>query len=174
MRVFFALLGLFVVLCAPAGASTVTYAAGYTDPPGTPPEESCSRYMQCPPGTVTFQGGAGEANAVSVSTAPNAIVFRDAGAPLAAGTGCTGQPDGSVSCPLGQVTVELGDGNDSVQSGFVLFIARGGDGDDALAGAATLEGGAGNDTLTGGAARDRLLPGAGSDVVNGGAGDDVL
>ena len=174
MRVFLALLGLFVVLCAPAGAATVSYSPGYTDPPGTPPEESCSRYMMCPAGTVAFEARAGEANAVSVSTSPSAIVFRDGGAPLEAGPGCTRQSDGSVSCPLSQVGVSLGDRDDSLQSTFALLTAQGGDGDDVMSGAITLDGGAGNDTLTGGPGPDRLVPGAGSDVVDGGGGDDVL
>lgn len=174
MRVLVAVLASFAVLCAPAGASTVSYAAGYIEPPGTPPEESCSRYMQCPPGVVTFQGGAGETNAVSVSTSSAGIVFRDAGAPLTAGTGCTRQEDGSVTCPGGTVNILLGDAADSVASTFTLQLVRGEDGDDVLSGAARIEGGGGNDRLTGGPSPDRLLPGAGSDVVEGGGGDDVL
>ena len=174
MRVLVAVLASFVVLCAPAGASTVSYAAGYIEPPGTPPEESCSRYMQCPQGAATFQGGPGEANAVSVSTSSAGLVFRDAGAPLTAGSGCTRQADGSVTCPGGTVNVLLGDGADSVQSTFTLTLVRGDDGDDVLSGAARVEGGAGNDRLTGGPGPERLLPGPGSDVVEGGGGDDVL
>lgn len=175
MRALFAVLGLwFAVLCAPAGAATASYQPPPAEPVGTPPEESCSRYMQCPPGIVTFQGGAGEANAVSVSSSGARITFRDGGAPVSAGTGCTGQADGSVTCPVGTVNVLLGDGADSVQSTFLLSLVRGEDGDDVLSGATVIEGGAGDDTLTGGPGPDRLVPGGGSDVLNGGDGDDVL
>lgn len=174
MRVLFAVLALsLVVLSAPAGAATVSSVA-YSEPPSTTPEESCSRYAACPPATVTFQAAAGEANVVSVSTGPAGSTFRDSGAPLTAGAGCTGQSDGSVVCPGGQTTVDLADGNDSVQSNFALFLVRGGDGDDVLAGGATMEGGPGNDTLNGSPNADRLLGGSGRDVLNGDDGGDVL
>ena len=93
-------------------------------------------------------------------------MFRDSGAPLSAGPGCTGQPDGAVACAGEQVTVELADGNDRIQSTRVLTTVRGGDGDDVLAGGATLEGGAGNDTLNGSVNSDRLLGGSGRDLLS--------
>ena len=175
MRVLVAVLALLlVVLCAPAGAATVSYTAGSTEPPGTPPEESCSRYMQCPVASLTFQAAPGEANAVSVAAGAGTLVFRDGGAPLTAGPGCTGQLDGSVTCPSAPATVLLADGNDRVQSSTPLMAVRGGDGSDVIAGGRELEGGAGDDTLDGGPEAERLLPGSGSDVVAGGGGDDVL
>jgi hypothetical protein len=50
---------------ATAGAATVTWAT-YVEPPGTEPEESCSRYAACPPPTLTITDSGAETNDVSI------------------------------------------------------------------------------------------------------------
>jgi Ca2+-binding RTX toxin-like protein len=69
-----------------------------------------------------------------------------------------------------QLTVDGGDGNDTI---------TGGDGNDTLIGGAgndVITGGRGNDTLLGGIGDDTFVwnPGDGSDTVDGGAGTDTL
>ncbi len=126
--------------------------------------------------TIEFTAAAGEQNDVTVSTAADesAVVFRDAGAPLSAGSGCATQPDGSVSCAggvRGEVDALLGDGNDRFDAASLTshrLIAEGGDGAD------TITGGAGDDRLTGGNDGDALEGGPGNDTVAGSAGDDRL
>lgn len=80
----------------------------------------------------------------------------------------------------GSVTIDGGDGNDSitvlaaVQLGVQLL---GGDGNDTLiagSGNDTADGGAGKDDLRGGAGNDLLRGGEGNDTLSGGIGDDTL
>ncbi len=92
---------------------------------------------------------------------------------------------GNITMDIGTTEVlevnALG-GNDTVtaNAGLAALIAitvDGGEGDDTLTGGDgndTLRGGAGNDTLNGGAGNDTLTGGPGTDVHNGGAGDDLM
>lgn len=77
---------------------------------------------------------------------------------------------GNGLAPLIHLTVDGGDGNDTI---------TGGDGNDTLIGGAgndVITGGRGNDTLLGGTGDDTFVwnPGDGSDTVDGGAGRDTL
>jgi hypothetical protein len=86
-------------LAAPAPAATVGIEAG---------------------GIATYRAAPGERNRLAVdgTTLLDATSFRDAGAPIAAGAGCTAQSGGAVVCtnrngfaPLAEV--DLGDGADT-------------------------------------------------------------
>ncbi len=123
-------------------------------------------------GVVTYTAAPGEANRVTVLRTPSVVRIIEAGAPLAAGAGCTVVAPGTAECPAGgvrRVTVDAGDRDDHVTTSLATeTIARGGDGDD------VLEGGEGPDTLTGGVGDDRLLGGNGADYLDGSAGADDL
>jgi Ca2+-binding RTX toxin-like protein len=172
MRLTVLVLLVLVALAAPASAATVAYTAPPPESPSIAPEESCARYFMCPTGRTAFTAAAGEANRLTVVSEAGLVVFRDTGAPLTAGPGCTARPDGAVACPgMAETAIDLGDGADEATAG--VGVVRGGDGDDVVRGS-RVEGGAGNDTLVGGDAADRLDGGPGMDVVTGGAGDDEL
>src|SRR5689334_7946160 len=82
--------GLFLTVAAPAGAATVQ---------GT---SSCGK-ESCVYGLV-FRASPGERNVVTTErAAPNAVIFRDAGAPIALSRGCQAEADGSVRCVNGTV-----------------------------------------------------------------------
>ncbi|HEX8103083.1 MAG TPA: calcium-binding protein [Solirubrobacteraceae bacterium] len=68
------------------------------------------------------------------------------------------------------LSVDAGDGDDTVSAGLGPASFRGGPGNDILRGGGsvnTLEGQEGNDTLVGAAGRDWFAPGPGDDVVKG-------
>ncbi len=69
-----------------------------------------------------------------------------------------------------QLTVDGGDGNDTITGGDGNDTLLGGNGND------TITGGRGNDTLLGGSGDDTFIwnPGDGSDTVDGGDGTDTL
>jgi hypothetical protein len=67
------------------------------------------------------------------------------------------------------VTLNGGDGNDSLSAGTGGATLNGGNGDDSLTGNGT-----GNDVLSGGAGSDTLSPSNGTDQVSGGAGVDEV
>ena len=197
MRPILAALLVVLALPANAAASSVTYTPPYMDPPGTEPEESCSRYAQCPPSTLEIAGAPGEANRFEVVVEPTQVIVRDAGAALQASSGCSRDDDGSVRCPRTEyASVKAGDGNDEVTvgAGFVGTVA-GEAGNDVLSGSVYMDGGPGddvlngtpgNDTLSGGPGADRVMAGAGADrvteestqfaadVIDGGPGTDLL
>jgi hypothetical protein len=187
VRAVLAVLAL-LVLAAPAEAATVSRAViPYVEPPGTPLEESCSRYAACPPGTVRVDVRAlpAETNEVTIAVeTPSVVVVRDTSAPLVAGTGCAARPDGSVACapPSSEgwwlaADVVLGDGDDTVVSRGVATHASGGHGNDILRGGPgvdALHGGPGDDLLIGAGGPDRLFGGAGRDTLRGGRGADHL
>ncbi len=98
------------------------------------------------------------------------------------------------SRPSTSMTIQIGDGNDSltlsaVDSLFAASVSATGDnGNDLLnasamtikvslqgnAGADTLKGGSGNDDLNGNSENDSIEGGAGTDSIQGGAGNDAL
>jgi Ca2+-binding RTX toxin-like protein len=162
-----------LVVAAPASGATVTYTPGYTEPPGTDPDDSCSRYMMCPPGpSLDIVDSSGERNDLTVEVTATTVLVRDAAAGLEARGGCTKEADGAVRCPFpGSFTVRAGGGDDRVisPSGRVL----GEDGDDDLSGH-EVEGGPGNDVVHGTPNGDMLRGGSGADVVDAGGGDDYV
>jgi Ca2+-binding RTX toxin-like protein len=145
--------------------------------------------------TVTYAAASGvtvtgDADVTQVSAATNGNVAtivrpfgaRSVGAPLQAGTGCSGTAD-TVSCTIpaggvGILTFSGGDGND-LYFGFFFSgdqFLGGGNGDDNLAGGVgfdALNGGAGNDTLAGRGGNDQVRGGPDNDVLNDQTGDDV-
>lgn len=146
---------------------------------------------------VIFSAGDGETNRLTVSSIKgdaDAVVFRDLGASIAAGSGCAGQPDGSVTCRVNEIAgvrVRLGDRGDQLDAAslrdqnrpasasgttFFAFEASGGDGDDDLLGAdasfACLYGGDGEDRIT--SAVSRSVPKRAICASAGGKGNDRL
>jgi len=80
----------------------------------------------------------------------------------------------AVSGPL--VTLEGGDGDDTITAGAGDDVLLGGNGNDRLIGLAgddLIDGGAGDDSVTGGLGDDILNGGDGTDTIDGGLGDDV-
>ncbi|HST42802.1 MAG TPA: calcium-binding protein [Conexibacter sp.] len=138
--------------------------------------------------TVLWQAAAGEANAGELRFGPGEIAVRDAGAPIAAGSGCAAAADGWVACSLGAsprntaVRVDLGDGDDALRTagdGSHVLTISGGAGDDRIEAIApetfpTLAGGPGDDTLIGGPQRDLLRGEEGADRLFGNGGYDRL
>jgi len=185
MRVLLAVIA-FACCATNARAATVTYEPA---PPADPNDHSGGPFSY-----VHIKAGPGEANVLDIARAGQAIVIRDAGAPLVYGPGCQEQADGSVRCPAGEVDARMGDGddrvlahtgafvdggsgNDTLEADLVRFDSSalyGGDGDDVLRGDGDLDGGAGRDRLTGGPGDDILEGGAGADTIDGGAGSDEL
>jgi hypothetical protein len=136
-------LGAWALLAAPAGAATVQFD-------GT---------------TVTITAGPAEPNVVDVSAdTREGFSIRDPSAPLTAGPGCSGPPEGPIVCVSDlrgvSVRVDLGDGDDRVSATLPESIpmhASGGPGDDELDGGDgpdVLQGGPGDDVLDGGVGRD--------------------
>src|SRR4051794_14363938 len=141
-------------------------------------------------GRLTFGAGPGETNNVTVAASGDSATVTDTGAALTAGTGCQGQPGGSVVCPGGPNTVllaDLGDGDDGLAVSGALPAqvtagpgndrVTGGSADDVLRGDAgdnTLDGGDGNDSLIAAAGKDSLVGGTGDDSLQSGDGDDTL
>jgi hypothetical protein len=158
-----------LLLAVPSVAAAATVRTGESCPPRGP----CFT-------TAAFEAAAGEANDVTVTATPGGFRFADAGAPVAAGTGCTQADPRTVECRAAAATVAAGDAADRVTGPAVVHlgpgddrttgvtVAFGEDGDDALVG------GDGADHLDGGAGRDDVAAGGGDDSVEGGAGDDVL
>ena len=153
--------------CAdPAAAADVKVVAVRVPP---------DRYGDASYAYVELRAAAGEANAVTVSGGPEAVVVRDSAAPLTGGAGCR---------PLGPHEVQCR----SADLRLLEVRLLGEDGDDALTDAApgiygSLYGGPGDDVLTGdddgqvqdgGEDADRLVGGAGRDVLHGGAGPDAV
>lgn len=123
--------------------------------------------------------------AVDMGTNENVVLRPGAGDDVVTINNLTGVAS------LRQVTVEGGEGNDTIDGSGQLNrgvrlilnggngcdVMRGGSGSDILTGGTgddTLSGGDGNDVLDGGDGDDTLLGGLGLDVLSGGAGDDTL
>jgi hypothetical protein len=114
-----------------------------------------------------FEAAPGERNMVSVSVArPGVMRFRDDGAPVAAGAGCTQLAPNEAECAR------------PADAEFIEALVTTGDGDDVLRGSTIedeLRGGEGGDRIEGGAGQDTIVPGgAQPDVVDGGAASDLV
>jgi RTX calcium-binding nonapeptide repeat (4 copies) len=154
--------------------------------------------------SLSFRAAPGEANDVTFDASPAGVMVRDAGAPVAAGSGCQPVPGGAqCSQPIAGAAVDLGDGDDRIVTALLQVDVLGGPGDDTIeVGSGTLDGGHGADVMRvrgpqaastvsyatrtagvsvteDGVANDGE-PGEGDDVgpgivaVTGGSGDDVL
>jgi Ca2+-binding RTX toxin-like protein len=153
-------------LAAPAQASTVEVMS--VDSCGG--DVACSKYGGGHPVPVTvLTGGAGEANRITMTREGDMVVFRDAGAPLVAGAGCTAVAADTARCPLTRgepgitgLRIAAGDGDD------VVTVATG------LETNVILDGGPGADALTGGDGPDTIDGGEGPDMLDGAGGFDVL
>jgi Ca2+-binding RTX toxin-like protein len=136
-------------------------------------------------GDVIVNAGAGVANDIRITLSGNTVNVQDLRATLTAGTGCSPQLNGSVSCQVslvsGGVVVNAGDLGDNItKNANIRGDLRGGTGDDIISAGPTsssniLNGGAGRDTLNGGSGSDFFLGGAGPDTFTGGGGlSDVV
>jgi Ca2+-binding RTX toxin-like protein len=179
-------IALLVLIALPtaAGAATVSVA----EETGVPNQAQLS-----------FLAAPGEANAALVAISAREgdflkLTVIDAGAPLAAGSGCSGggAPGAAVTCTIhkpkaadlqivgGKViqplsdtewdvefAVDLGDGTNSFDAGGVT---AGGQSSDQVG--MTVTGGGGEDTIRTGGGDDVVDPGRGRDEVRGGGGFD--
>ncbi len=134
--------------------------------------------------TLQFTAAAAETNNVTVTRGANFFTVADPGSTITPTAPCIAVNANTATCPVAGVTdvnVSLVDGNDQAtidptvtQVGVTL---QGGDGNDTLTGATsadTLQGGPGNDTVNGLGGDDQLTGGAGDDTLVGGDGDDSL
>ena len=115
-------------------------------------------------GIATYRAAPGERNRLEVdgTTLPDATTFRDAGASIAAGAGCTPRGDGAVVCtnangfaPLAEV--DLGDGADTLTvhgGGVHALLGTGADRASANLGRLQVEGGPGPDAVSAAARTD--------------------
>lgn len=134
--------------------------------------------------TLQFTAAAAETNNVTVTRGATLYTVTDPGSTITPTGPCVTVNANTATCPVAGVTdvnMSLTDGNDQAsidatvtQVGITL---QGGDGNDSLSGATTsdvLQGGPGNDTLNGQGGDDQLTGGAGDDTLAGGDGDDSL
>ena len=157
---------------SPAGAATVSVYR----PPCSLEQ---SKYGQCNPDQAQFSAKPGEANRVTITRTVDPplyqpkVAFRDDGAPLTAGEGCTQVDDHSADCTGYQLVavVDTGDGDDSVQGPGIVDA---GPGNDLVIGDGVLTGGPGDDQLQGGDQNDTIMGGPGRDILAGGGGNDTL
>ena len=178
-RLLAATTGLALVLCAPAGATTVSYDGS----------------------RIHINGESGEQNGLDIRRdtddsgqpilriadngrrADNSSIFITIDPATAAAQNCvrdTTFSDNVVYCVDGPTTVNAGDGNDQVRGGPTADTVSGGPGDDELDGGSAndaLDGGPGDDSLEGrGFSNSSTPPSAfeGADDVRGGDGNDLL
>ncbi|HEX8105925.1 MAG TPA: calcium-binding protein [Solirubrobacteraceae bacterium] len=166
------LLACFLSLLLPAGASAATARIIKLD--------SCGGNATCqnseagvPLSVVDVNEEPADASANKMTIRPEGddVVLQDAGAPLAAGEGCTAVDPATVRCPLRQ---------NALDSGVFVLQAGLGDGDDSLdvdgdlGGRVSLDGGKGKDQITGGNESDVLVGGPGVDKLDGRGGDDAM
>jgi Ca2+-binding RTX toxin-like protein len=172
------------LVCAPAARAATVSVSEETEEEGT---------------AVSFGLSAepGETNRVTVTTRPpsgkkRTVVFRDSGAPLTAGDGCTAAAAGQVVCQAqfgdfaNSVDAITGNGDDTVDAsavrlrGFTVFVDAGA-GSDVVTGSSRLRNAlfgdfvnseVGDDRVTGGRAADFLQGGPGEDVLDGRGGSD--
>lgn len=197
--VFVGLVAAMALAAAPASAATVRF----TPPPSCGGTQA--KYFQCDPPSLGYAAAPGEVNNLALTLVADKIVFADPGVPVAAPSGCTSIDPSTVSCPGSasgyrsppQLSVDLGDGNDTAANAFTPATIAGGEGDDSLtttvfallqggpgadlltggAGSDVIDGGPGADTISAGGAKDRVIhegAGSGSDAIDGGAGEDAV
>jgi Ca2+-binding RTX toxin-like protein len=134
--------------------------------------------------TVQFTAAAGETNNVTVARSATLYTVTDPGSTITPTAPCVTVNANTATCPVAgviDVNVALADGNDqAIVDATVTGVAvtlQGGDGNDSLTGIPgrdVLQGGPGNDTLSGLGGDDQLTGGSGDDTLAGGDGDDSL
>lgn len=174
-----------------AGAVVALMAGGMV----VPAQAARVQFTEVPGGDdfVSFRAAGGEANRLSVSRNSSQYIFRDSGAVLTAGEGCT-QSAQEVRCsiggPGGEPNMEMGDRDDRVSLAIHGGVVLGQAGADvltapqSLAGltlgvsaegfTSVLYGGLNNDTLNGGPGDDQLIGDANNDYLTGRGGPDLL
>ncbi|TXG85699.1 MAG: hypothetical protein E6R12_00175, partial [Sphingomonadales bacterium] len=169
-------------------ATGTVYAASATDPEG-----QALSYSLSGADAALFEIDAAT-GAVAFKAAPNFEAPADAGADnvydvtvsASDGTNTTSQAvaitvgdaaenslltsgnDTFTESGVTELSVDGGDGNDTLNGGSGNDVLYGGTGNDAL------NGNAGNDALVGGDGNDTIFGGTGTDTITGGAGDDRL
>ena len=153
-------------------------------------------------GQAEFVSTSREANDLRVSVRPGKLRFRDLGAPLTTGPGCTpvsphvavcnAQGIRSAAVTLGRgadrvilrahlrvgvIEVKGGAGNDRLRTEGPRMRAHGNAGNDVIQGgprADAVRGGDGNDVLRPHGGRDLVMGNAGDDLAVGGPGGDLI
>jgi hypothetical protein len=156
---------LFLVLAAPARASTAAVTVGYCET-GVP----CNTYGDgWAWAIVDYVGAPGEANRLTVASNGQALILTDPATTITAKAHCVSIDAHTVSCDgakpsfsADRLDAQLGDGDDTIT------IAPG------TVPPTDLHGGAGDDVLMGGREDDTLDPGKGRDRVDGGDRIDTL
>ena len=110
-----------------------------------------------------FVAAPGEQNHLTISTDQTTVTFHDAANPVTS-DGCTQVDAQTARCRLGEISIDLGDGDDTF-----AFAA-----DSPRQDSVVVNGGAGDDRLRAGAGHDFLYGGGGRDSLDGGAGSDLL
>jgi Ca2+-binding RTX toxin-like protein len=115
--------------------------------------------------SLRYIANPGEANTVTITSASGLFTITDTSVlSLSAGPGCTVAALTKVTCPtagVNSVTVDVGDGNDTVNLAGLTIPA-------------SVVDGPGNDTVTGGSSNDTFVGSSGDDTLNGGPGNDTF
>lgn len=163
VRLFAALAGAVALLATPAVASASTASVSG--------------------GALNVSDSAGETNMVTIQHdfVSGERVFVEDRAGITPGPGCTAQTATEIECDgaYTAVNVVLGNGNDTLDVGFVygLVSVNGGAGNDTIGGLydqAAVDGGDGDDTIDGGNGNDTLNGGPGRDTIEGKGGNDEV
>jgi hypothetical protein len=172
-RVALLAVGMALVAAGPAAAADVRVVTVLPPPGFDRPTEAY----------VELHGAPGEANVVTVTGGPDAILLHDDGGPLRAGDGCRALGEHEVEC-RSRYTLYFGtrlhgeDGDDVLTDASTHgVVTYGGPGDDVLTGDGDGQmqyGGEGSDRLVGGGDDDWLEGGPGADELRGDDGNDRL
>src|SRR3990172_7112095 len=130
-------------------------------------------------GVAVFAALDGEVNQVTVEGDPLGVIIHDSGAVIAPGDGCVALTDNSVRCAVatdGQVSITLGDVDDTLQACIACPVPSNSFHVDAGPGSDTVDLGriARPGTIGGGDGHDALTGGEGAETISGGEGDDIL
>jgi Ca2+-binding RTX toxin-like protein len=178
MRIAGTLLAVGIVMALGAAPALASRAEIGTHVESCPKAMCSTTYFE----TATYVAAPGEANAVTVRTEADAVVFTDPATVVQPGNACDRVDDHTVRCRFSasipgvhvvrSTVVDAGDGADSIDA--TAYAPPSAPLGFATIGAAALGGGPGDDRITGGPGGDVLRGGPGADQVLGGDGDDIL